>query len=219
MPDLPREYSKGERLRATDWNRAARAINSHQSALERIAPSGRVMGMRPMPAVMVDIHNGTGAELSPRDIGGIKEHAFADDPENIVLTVEAPAAGTHEGKFVVVQEEIPTDGIGKAVIVGCALCTVSLVDENHEYAEIMDGETGKLESRPAGSAKILWHESVSGSGSGTEDVLALVQFPLDGPPPVWEATADESSGEITAKRIDSSGTVQGEEITFTVLPE
>lgn len=38
-------------------------------------------------------------------------------------------------------------------------------------------------------------------------------------PPVYEATADESDGEITAKRIDSNGDFVGDEITFTVLPD
>jgi len=349
MAMLPREYGRGERLRADDWNRSVRSLGRHQEAIERMRPAGRALSTGYVPGVHISVHNDTGEALSPRDIAGIKEHTFPNNPDDITISVEIPVAGTHEGKFVIVQESIPTDGIGDAIIVGCSLCTVSLVDENHEYAEIMDDETGKLESRKFGTAKILWHDGLSGSsevdvtalvrfpevndypgttvfisndtgadidavsvmgikghgdtgspeniiitvedpeagkhegkfviipeliangtigkgiisglaictvnmidenheyaeiidadntklesrpagsarilwredpsGSGTEDVLALVEFPLDGPPPVWEATADESSGEITAKRIDSTGALVGAELTFTVLPE
>jgi len=217
MAMMPREYSRGERLRADDWNRSARALGRHQEAIERMRPAGRALSTGYVPGVHISVHNDTGEALSPRDIAGIKEHTFPDNPDDITISVEVPVAGTHEGKFVIVQESIPIDGIGDAIIVGCSLCTISLIDANHEYAEILDSDVSKLESRAAGSARILWREDPS--GSGTEDVLALVEFPLDGPPPVWEATADESSGEITAKRIDSNGDLIGEELTFTVLPE
>ena len=36
---------------------------------------------------------------------------------------------------------------------------------------------------------------------------------------VYEATADESEGEITGKTIDSAGALTGDELTFKVLPE
>ena len=38
-------------------------------------------------------------------------------------------------------------------------------------------------------------------------------------PALWEATADEADGKITAKRIDVDGEFVGDEVTFTTLAE
>lgn len=217
MARLPQERRKGQRLRSTDWNDSVNAIRRNDDALQRISPTLQSMMKRTTPGIVVKVHNTTGVDLAPRQIGGIDAHTFPDDPANIAITIVEPEAGVHDGKFVVTLEEIPDDTIGRAVLVGAALCTIALNDENHQFARIADGDVEKLESSPAGMARILWREDPV--GSGVDDVSALVEFPLAGPPTVWEATADESGGEITAKQIDSTGAVTGEELTFLVLPD
>lgn len=217
MALLPSQNRKGQRLSAANWNSSVDALARHQAAIERIAPTQTVKRTGSVTGIVVNIHNNTGSYLAPRHIAGIDTHTFPTDPEKITLTVVTPEEGTHDGKFVICIDGIEDGTIGRAIISGAAICIVSIQDEAHEYARIVDEDATKLESSPAGCARILWHEELSGSGA--EDVLAVVEFPLYGPPPVWEATADESSGEITAKRIDSAGDLIGDDVTFTVLPD
>lgn len=217
MALLPREQSKGQRLTARNWNDSVDAITRHQNAIERRTPTPSTLKGQANIGTVCEIHNNTGVYLSPRDIAGIDTHTFPTDPEQTTITVVSPEEGTHDGKFVITLDGIPNGTIGKAIISGVALCTVTMNDAAHEFARIVDADTTKLESTPAGMARILWHEELVGSGA--EDALALVEFPLSGPPLVWEATADESAGEITAKQLDSTGTLTGTELTFTVLPD
>jgi len=82
----------------------------------------------------------------------------------VALSCVAPAADTHEGKFVVLAEPIASGKIGRAYAAGVCPVKIDVPDEDHEwrYAEIADGVTANLKVSMQGSAGILWR--VGGTG-------------------------------------------------------
>ena len=82
----------------------------------------------------------------------------------VALSCVAPAADTHEGKFVVLAEPIASGKIGRAYAAGVCPVKIDVPDEDHEwrYAEIADGITANLKVSMQGSAGILWR--VGGTG-------------------------------------------------------
>lgn len=82
----------------------------------------------------------------------------------VALSCVAPAADTHEGKFVVLAEPIATGKIGRAYAAGVCPVKIDVPDEDHEwrYAEIADGVTANLKVNMQGSAGILWRAGGTG---------------------------------------------------------
>ena len=82
----------------------------------------------------------------------------------VALSCVAPAADTHEGKFVVLAEPIASGKIGRAYAAGVCPVKIDVPDEDHEwrYAEIADGITANLKVSMQGSAGILWRAGGTG---------------------------------------------------------
>lgn len=83
-----------------------------------------------------------------------------------------PNEDDHTGKFCVIQRPALSGASVPAILTGTSQVKIDVQDEDDEYAEISDGETGYLESASAGTAQILWKEP------GTGEVWALVRFPF-----------------------------------------
>jgi len=173
---------------------------------------------------IIRVHNISAKDLRPGEILGLGDsHAKTDDPSfqselefkrSIVIEGDIPDIDLHIGKFCVVMDGIRSDGFGKAVMYGAAVCTVEMNDADDKYADILDDDETKLDSTPVGTARIQWVDS---SGDGTGEKLAVVILG-DVTPRVVELTAAPSGGTVTVKATDSLGDVQGGEVTLTVLP-
>ena len=113
------------------------------------------------------VQNDSGGDLSKYSVLGVSGIIFTPGEEgfddSIALTGIAPLAGTHEGKFVVLIDAIPSSEIGRAVLIGATVCHVEVSDTDHEYAEIQNAATGSLASSETGSAQIIWVEAGTGT--------------------------------------------------------
>lgn len=135
----------------------------------------------PMEAVD-QVQNNSGAARAAFDVLGISDSWFdATDPNfkvgMRVLVGITPAAGTHEGRFVVLKAPLAAGAVGPAVAAGITICQVAVADEDEaDYAEITNGQAGYLTAGLTGSARILWREG----GTGTQWAIVRLGHPAGG---------------------------------------
>jgi len=103
----------------------------------------------------------------------------------------APAAGTHEGRFAVTLEAIPSGAFGFAMLSGVVPCKVNISNSDEPSynisdlrADIVDGVTANLKVSAGGSAEVLWIES------GTGVNWAIVRLGVRDGQMIFEATDD-----------------------------
>ena len=165
----------------------------------------------------IPIKNASGAAIAPHRILGIEDGLLTegsiDYETQVAFEGVTPDEAKHVGRWAVVTQGAAAGEITQCVAHGLVIALVDIIDENHKYVEMEDGST-TLVSAAAGSAEILYLDATGGIG----EVMAAIRIG-SGVPYVYEATADEDEGEITAKLIDSTGTVVGNDITFLVLPD
>ncbi len=121
-------------------------------------------------ASIVLVRNDSGSNQNRMSVLGVDTPIIdpsANEEEfknRVALSCVAPAADTHEGKFVVLAEPIASGKIGRAYAAGVCPVKIDVPDEDHEwrYAEIADGVTANLKVSMQGSAGILWR--VGGTG-------------------------------------------------------
>lgn len=125
---------------------------------------------------IVLVKNSSGAAVGRFGILGINGPVFSPaDNENefkkrVVLDGVAPLLADHLGRFVITCEPLAEGKIGRAKVTGVTPVTINIVNVDHEYADIEDGNTSRLISG-SGSAYILWPR-----GGSTGEQLAVVRF-------------------------------------------
>jgi hypothetical protein len=226
---LPRDdYKTGERLSAADWNRLVDAV---QGLIDKrlAALVGRPGGLYAAPGVQVDVRNITGETLYPSYIVGLGDSVFQDDDakdflkEPVIIEAKLPdldrpgsgstgAYVSHRGKWAVVADEIPEDGVGKAWLSGVCWVKVEYEYGTEEYCDIADQELEHLAAKPIGTGRILYKSSEAAG-----PVWCLVMFPAFWFPPVFEATS--VGGTILAKPIAADGTLIDQTCKFDVLAD
>lgn len=136
--------------------------------------------------------------------------------QNIVFTGKVPEEEDLDLYGVVLTAGVE-DEVVPVLIDGIVQVQIQVDDYLHEWANITDGEKF-LTSNSGGSARILYKPDDEDYTEG-DTVWCIVRLGAAELSYVWEATADESGGEITAKRLKSDGSLVGDEITFSVLPD
>lgn len=111
---------------------------------------------------------------------GTRSNQFKFHP---VLSCSVPDIATHKGKYVITQEPIPSGKLGRARVAGMSVVQVLINDENHEWAEMVDGDMAKLSSARSGSARILYRPS-SGSGTARWSLVRLGEKQRDANDPI-----------------------------------
>ena len=96
-------------------------------------------------------------------------------------------AKRHEMRFVILQEPIPQDKCGRAMISGTTPAVLDVKDEKHDYAWPIADNSALLETAVFGVCRILWKES------GTGEKWAVVQFPSNDFPRVVIKNASGST--------------------------
>ncbi len=150
---------------------AALAHREAASSLRSRAPHGRAS--RPDHAATILVRNDSGADIPRFGILGLDSPVIGPD-DNLAsfqnqpaFSGSTPAAGTHEGRFAVVQQPLASGAIGPAVVDGLSVARINVADASHTYADVADGDATQLLSSAAGSARILW----IASGTGTQWAL------------------------------------------------
>jgi hypothetical protein len=127
------------------------------------------------PAGLVKIKNNSGTWVRRFAVLGIDDqliNTYAPPVGNTwefrscpLLVGVTPRAPDHYGRFAVTQEAIPDGGIGWAMVSGLTPVRVNIRVGRAEatWADCEPGNTYRMEGYNAGSAKILWR--VSGTGT------------------------------------------------------
>jgi hypothetical protein len=124
--------------------------------------------LRFQPGIVL-IRNESGSALARFDILGISgvvplyadnSSAFKSGP---ALTGDTPDIADHAGKFVVLLAPCANNAFAQAMLAGQTVVRIDVTDEDHEYADVKDGDATELESDESGLARILWKESGTGT--------------------------------------------------------
>lgn len=145
-------------------------IDAAMDFRQRTAYLGREAQASFQQASIILVRNDSGANRQRFEVLGV-DAPIIDPSTNeeefknrVALSCVAPAADTHEGKFVVLAEPIATGKIGRAYAAGVCPVKIDVPDEDHEwrYAEIADGVTANLKVSMQGSAGVLWRAGGTG---------------------------------------------------------
>jgi hypothetical protein len=123
--------------------------------------------------------------------------------DNWMLRGIIPDAQEHVGNFVIALEGADDNASAICTIDGTTPVQLDVVAENHQYADIKDGDATQLQSSDAGSARILYKEA----GTGTK--WALVELRAIGHGMfVGKSTSSITAAVDGANRTPGAGTVQ-----------
>src|SRR6056297_1146254 len=161
---MPRRVQPGDRLAITaaDYNRLLAAAETiHRNRL----PGGGGPRTHLRNASTVRVHN-TSADTIP--IGGIVgfETPLTDPTAGPVelarfvrdATIQCvkPTEDDHDGRVGVAIEPIAADKVGRVVFDGVVAARVNVTKTWHRFADVSEAASEVLESKPDGSAQILW---------------------------------------------------------------
>lgn len=161
--------------RAVTYNLLFDAAKAHRDRKQLRA--GQDGARRPLAnaALEVWVRNDTGGTLAIRSVAALGTPVISavDYPIGVqrepVFPGTAPADSSDV--FAVLIEPIEDGKLGRAVVMGLAVCDVVVNDAGHEYAEPAASTTATLASAATGPARIVWRESGS---SGTKRAVVLL---------------------------------------------
>ena len=156
---------------------AARDFRSRQQGRAQNAQPGfRQSGI-------VLVKNASGSDRGRFNVLGIDSPIFTptDNEEEfknrVALSCITPVEADHTGRFVILLEPIANNEIGLGCVHGVCPVKIDVTDEDQQYADISNGETGKLKSSSTGAAQILWVEP----GTGEKWAIVRLAAPEAGP--------------------------------------
>lgn len=148
------------RISASDFNSFVDAALLAKSR----GRQGAVPGMGIAPGAIM-VRNTTGGDLSRNAVVGLGNAVIsaADNLRQfrepmIALDGVLPNAEIHDWAFAILTEPIANGAIGRAIHVGLAAVQVDVSDEDHDRAQLITGDTAKLESSDSGPFAILYKE-------------------------------------------------------------
>ena len=170
--DAFKKVQPGQRLEITAeafnaFLDAARAVREHKQFGTDASQFFRQSGI-------VKLKNASGADQGRFAVLGLSEPIIlpADNLDEFKRQVTfegvVPVKNVHKGKFAVLLEPVAAGKIGLAVIAGVVPVRLQ-VDSDHIYdcAEIISGDTQKLQNLPHGSARVLWVQQPDPSDPST----------------------------------------------------
>lgn len=160
-------------INSADWNSfldAAAWIKENSRSSKRSTSNSHKKR-----AGIVKVKNGSGADRSRFDIVGFDNAGYIFDPGSAseieefkgeVSLIGVEPTCDHLGKFGVLIEPIASatpGNIGEVVVSGLVQCRVMVCDSDHEFADVLDGDSTRLVSvqNPAG-AQIIVKEGGTG---------------------------------------------------------
>ncbi|MGH7127472.1 MAG: hypothetical protein ACREIV_02810, partial [Planctomycetaceae bacterium] len=144
---------------------AARDFKARRQSL------GRTAQLDFRQAGIVPVKNGSGSDRNRFDVLGIQRPIFtpadnlASFQNQVALVGKTPSDADHFGRFVILLEPLRDGTIGRGCISGVCPVRLNVLDEEHDWADVEDGENDSLKTDDAGGAFILWKEP-PGSGYG-----------------------------------------------------
>jgi hypothetical protein len=201
-----KRVSEGDPISADAWNEIVDRLTTFVDI--RVA---RQRGEVPLSQqrTVVFVQNDSGSDVDRFGVLGIS-NVFPTPTDNLdgfkagpVLHGITPAAGTHEGIFVVLLEPAESGKIARAYAPGIVV-QISVGNADHPYADVKDADSTQLESGWSGSARILWKQS----GTGTKWAVVRIGAQMAHQARWIKFVVNDGSGFSTT---DSSVTVDGVE--------
>lgn len=188
------------KFHAVAWNAMLDVAKAYRDTEFNVRP-----GAIPVPreAAIIKIRNDTGTDLTWRSVVGLAGPVFTPDvaPDEflrgVVFSGVVPSTTSHTGRFAVLIDPVPTDGVARAWVGGVCQAKVNLLDLGHDRADVASSDTTQLVSGVVGAAQILWYESMA-TTPATGSQWAVVRL---GAP-----TAGDSWFKLTAGLVGASGT-------------
>lgn len=150
---------------AVAWNTLMDVAKSQTSF------GGRPAGPVARQSVIIQVKNESGSDLNRNSIVGLVRPVFTpEDSTNAFLREVAfravkPDITLHKRRYAVLLDPAKDGRFARAYVSGICQAKVDMVDTSHEFANIVDAETGHLKSSRHGHAQILWTEGDDGYGS------------------------------------------------------
>lgn len=215
-----RKVQVGERFRpgASTWNAFVDAANAHEASLR---DGGDGVGGSARPTLIFRAKNTTGVDLArfavaqpgaPLFTPSVNLKGWQNEP---VPTLVVPSATT-AGRLAVAIEPIASGKIGRVMLAGVVNVKVEVTDADLLTAGEIEASTAKMQTRPDGSALILWREAgTSGerwaivalnaaraSSGGKAQYVIIASDQISTSPPRWRYTikrgqTNHSNGEVT----------------------
>ena len=169
---MARRVRPGEKLNITaaEYNRLLAAADA--IARDRLSGGG---GNRThvRDAATVRVHYQSATTVPIGGIVGFNAPLGDPDVDNTALarfvrdaTIQSvrPIADEHTGRFGVAIEPIAEDKVGRVVFAGVVAARVNVQETWHQYADVADSGGTTLQSKPNGSAQILWRRDANQTG-------------------------------------------------------
>ncbi len=166
---MARRVRPGEKLNITaaEYNRLLAAADA--IARDRLSGGG---GNRThvRDAATVRVHYQSATTVPIGGIVGFNAPLGDPDVDNTALarfvrdaTIQSvrPLADEHTGRFGVAIEPIAEDKVGRVVFAGVVAARVNVQETWHQYADVADSGGTTLQSKPNGSAQILWRRDAN----------------------------------------------------------
>lgn len=170
---------------ASTHNAFVEAARDHRA--RRTGMAGGVLEERQAPsAAIVLVKNASGAAHSRFAVLGIDVPIIlpaaneAEFENRVALSCVKPTAGTHEGRFVVLQEPLGAGRIGRAAVGGVTQAWIN-IDSSVDVldrVDVVDDMVLYLENQFGGSAKILWREGGTGEQWAIVRLGAVMRAPI-----------------------------------------
>jgi len=167
-----KKVQRGDRLRipAETFNTFIDAAKDFRNRTQNVARQRQLE--LPQTGIIL-VKNGTAYDLERFHVLGIDRPIFTPGEslfsfkEQVAVGGTTPTEDDHLGRFLVLQEPLRAGMIGRACVSGVTPVRLNVLDEEHDWADIEDGETDSLKTDTAGSAFILWKEPPSGGYGGS----------------------------------------------------
>jgi hypothetical protein len=169
---MARRVRPGEKLNITaaEYNRLLAAADA--IARDRLSGGG---GSRThvRDAATVRVHYQSATTVPIGGIVGFNAPLGDPDVDNTALarfvrdaTIQSvrPIADEHTGRFGVAIEPIAEDKVGRVVFAGVVAARVNVLETWHHYADVSNSGGTTLQSKPNGSAQILWRRDANQTG-------------------------------------------------------
>lgn len=219
---MARRVRPGEKLNITaaEYNRLLAAADA--IARDRLSGGG---GNRThvRDAATVRVHYQSATTVPIGGIVGFNAPMGDPDVDNTALarfvrdaTIQSvrPNAEEHTGRFGVAIEPIAEDKVGRVVFAGVVAARVNVQETWHQYADVADSGGTTLQSKPNGSAQILWRRDANQTGvqwavvrvGKPADPAFLVKVPSGGIP--GRSGLATGSANCDLFQLDDSGTIE-----------
>jgi len=127
--------------------------------------SGFLISLDTRPEGLVLVTNVTNSTLGRFSILGIDNVKWTPTSDlyrfqnQLVYIGVTPNICSHLGRFIILDDELKYNETGWGIISGECAVKINVLDEDHRFADIKDGDTTQLESSYKGAATILYKDS------------------------------------------------------------